>query len=210
MRPFLVGLGGVLLVLGWAVRLAEGGSFNLTLNTLRYFTVNRDWVYDATEKITLVGLEEPPVLNTKPVSRREVAWLVLEVLERIERDNPAVPQAPISIEFHLLRLREVLAAATVAWVPGVEPPPAHREWRPFAGMVPVRERTVGGQALTWMYWVKRWEARMLLGEEAELIVKLYGVRLRSGSFAAGVYLDGSYWSGGDNDLQASLEFSWKW
>ena len=61
-----------------------------------------------------------------------------------------------------------------------------------------------------MYWVRRWETRLLLGEEAELIVKLYGVRLRSGGFAAGVYLDGSYWSGGDNDLQASLEFGWRW
>ncbi|MGH7408383.1 MAG: capsule assembly Wzi family protein [Candidatus Methylomirabilales bacterium] len=114
MRPFLVRLGGLVLVLGWAVPLAEGGSVNLPLNNLRHFSVNRDWVYDAAEKVALAGLVEPQVLNTKPWSRREVARMVLEALERIERDDPAVAQDPTGIEFHLLRLREELAEEVAA------------------------------------------------------------------------------------------------
>lgn len=114
MRPFLVRLGGVLLVLGWAGALAEGGSVNLPLNNLRHFAVDRDWVYDAAEKVVLAGLVGPWVLNTKPWSRREVARMVLEALERIERDDPAVAQDPTEMEFHLLRLREELAEEVAA------------------------------------------------------------------------------------------------
>lgn len=114
MRRFLLRLGGVLLVLGSAVPLAEGGSVNVPLNNLRHFAVNRDWVYDAAEKVALAGLVGPWVLNTKPWSRREVARLVLEALERIERDDPAVAGDPTGLEFHLLRLREELGEEIAA------------------------------------------------------------------------------------------------
>jgi hypothetical protein len=87
---------------------------NLPLNNLRHFSVNRDWVYDAAEKIVFAGLVGPWVLNTKPWSRREVARLVLEALERIERDDPVAAQDPTGIEFHLLRLREELAEEIAA------------------------------------------------------------------------------------------------
>ena len=60
---------------------------NVPLKNWGGFSVNRSWVYDALEKIVLAGLADQVLLNTKPLSRVEVARIVAQAVRRIQWDQ---------------------------------------------------------------------------------------------------------------------------
>ena len=60
---------------------------NVPLKNWGGFSVNRSWVYDALEKIVLAGLADQVLLNTKPLSRVEVARIVAQAVQRIQWDQ---------------------------------------------------------------------------------------------------------------------------
>ena len=67
---------------------AEGaGLLDVPLKPWTYFELNRDWTYTAIEKLVTAGLVGPWVLNTKPMSRTEMARIVTTALRRIQEDE---------------------------------------------------------------------------------------------------------------------------
>jgi len=51
-----------------------------------YFSANRDWTYDAVQKLVDSGMAGPVIFNIKPMTRREMARIVLHVVEGIRTD----------------------------------------------------------------------------------------------------------------------------
>jgi membrane-associated phospholipid phosphatase len=51
------------------------------------FASNWDWTYDALHKLVLSGLAGRVVLNTKPMSRREMALIVADIVTRIQENR---------------------------------------------------------------------------------------------------------------------------
>ncbi len=51
------------------------------------FGRNWDWAYDALEKLALSGLTGKVVLNTKPMSRREMALIIADMVQRIQNNQ---------------------------------------------------------------------------------------------------------------------------
>jgi hypothetical protein len=87
----------LLLSLGFLVpaRFARAaGLVDVPLKPWTYFDQYRDWTYTAIEKLVTAGLVGPWVLNTKPISRMEMARIVSVVLRKIQEDeigrSPAV------------------------------------------------------------------------------------------------------------------------
>ncbi|MGQ3686226.1 MAG: capsule assembly Wzi family protein [Candidatus Loosdrechtia sp.] len=64
-----------------------GDRTNVPLKNWGGFAINRSWIYDALEKIVLAGLADQVILNTKPMSRMEVARIVAQAVRRIEQDQ---------------------------------------------------------------------------------------------------------------------------
>jgi membrane-associated phospholipid phosphatase len=60
---------------------------DVPLKPWTYFELNRDWTYTAVEKLVTAGLVGPWVLNTKPMSRMEMARIVTTALRRIQEDE---------------------------------------------------------------------------------------------------------------------------
>jgi len=63
------------------------GLLDVPLKPWTYFEVNRDWTYMAIEKLVTAGLVGPWVLNTKPMSRIEMARIVTTALRKIQEDQ---------------------------------------------------------------------------------------------------------------------------
>jgi hypothetical protein len=51
------------------------------------FARHWDWTYDALHKLVLSGITGPVVLNTKPMSRREMALILADVVRRIQENR---------------------------------------------------------------------------------------------------------------------------
>jgi membrane-associated phospholipid phosphatase len=67
---------------------AEGaGLVDVPLKPWTYFELNRDWTYTAIEKLVTAGLVGPWVLNTKPMSRMEMARIVTVAMRKIQEDQ---------------------------------------------------------------------------------------------------------------------------
>jgi len=60
---------------------------NVPLKNWGGFSVNRGWIYDALEKVALAGLADRVLLNTKPLSRVEVARVVAQAVQRIKAEQ---------------------------------------------------------------------------------------------------------------------------
>ncbi len=75
--------GWVLLMpsLGWSAGIRDVPVVNWS-----YFSANRDWTYDAVQKLVDSGLAGPVIFNVKPMTRREMARIVLRVVDRIRTD----------------------------------------------------------------------------------------------------------------------------
>ena len=63
---------------------------NPSLSNWGGFAINRDWTYDAIEKLVLSGLAGPTVLNTKPMSRLEMARVIEGTINRINEDERGI------------------------------------------------------------------------------------------------------------------------
>ena len=80
----------MLFLAAWAV-LASGpawgaGVRDVPLVNWSYLPGSRDWLYDAVEKVVDSGLAGPAILNIKPMTRREMARIVLRAVDRIRKD----------------------------------------------------------------------------------------------------------------------------
>ena len=60
---------------------------NVPLKNWGGSSVSRSWVYDALEKLVLAGLTDQAMLNTKPLSRVEVARIVAQAVRRLDVDK---------------------------------------------------------------------------------------------------------------------------
>jgi hypothetical protein len=85
------------------------GLVDVPLKPWTYFDPYRDWMYTAIEKLAIAGLVGPQVLNTKPMSRMEMARIVATLLEKIREDEEGRFARRTDLEPVLYRLMEELA-----------------------------------------------------------------------------------------------------
>ena len=92
------------------VRLGQAaGLVDVPLKPWTYFEVNRDWTYTAIEKLVTAGLVGPWVLNTKPMSRIEMARVVAVALRKIQEDETGRLARRSDLEPTLYALMDELA-----------------------------------------------------------------------------------------------------
>ena len=60
---------------------------NVPLKPWTGFARHWDWTYDALHRLVLSGITGPVVLNTKPMSRREMALILADVVRRIQENK---------------------------------------------------------------------------------------------------------------------------
>ncbi len=65
----------------------NAGIRDVPLHPWTGFARNWDWAYDALHRLVLSGLTGPVVLNTKPMSRREMALIVADVVRRVQANR---------------------------------------------------------------------------------------------------------------------------
>ncbi|MFI5342493.1 MAG: hypothetical protein ACHQ7N_21995, partial [Candidatus Methylomirabilales bacterium] len=70
-----------------ALPVRAAGLVDVPLTPWTYFDPYRDWTYTAIEKLVTAGLVGPWVLNTKPMSRIEMARVVATALRKIQEDE---------------------------------------------------------------------------------------------------------------------------
>ncbi len=85
------------------------GLLDVPLRPWTYFEPYRDWTYTAIEKLVNAGLVGPWVLNTKPMSRTEMARVVAMVLRKIQEDEVGRFSQRTDLEQTLYDLVEELA-----------------------------------------------------------------------------------------------------
>lgn len=79
---------------------------NVPLRNWGGFAINRHWTYDAIEKLVLAGLTDRVVLNTKPMSRLEMAKVVAQVVRKLRGDDGWLYNDRQDLEDLLYRLVE--------------------------------------------------------------------------------------------------------
>lgn len=84
MRILVIGLWTLGALFCIALQAQAADRTNVPLRNWGAFAINREWTYDAIEKLVLSGLTDRAVLNTKPMSRLEMALLIAQAIERIE------------------------------------------------------------------------------------------------------------------------------
>lgn len=105
MKTFIRGLMLVTLLL--LAGQAEGGHrTDVPLRNWDGFAINRHWTYDAIEKLVLAGLSDRVVLNTKPLTRLEMARVVARAVEKIRKDQEGLYDDRRELEGLLDRLIE--------------------------------------------------------------------------------------------------------
>ncbi len=85
------------------------GLLDVPLKPWTYFETNRDWAYTAIEKLVTAGLVGPWVLNTKPMSRMEMARIVAVALRKIQEDEVGRLSRRSDLEPTLYALMDELA-----------------------------------------------------------------------------------------------------
>src|SRR5437867_9485756 len=99
---------------------------NVPLKNWGGFSEFRDAVYDDLERLVTAGVADRVLLNTKPLSRVEVARIVARAIEKIRHDEAGAYNERRDLEPVLDRLMEEfkveLAALGVRPVEGVTPP----------------------------------------------------------------------------------------
>jgi hypothetical protein len=79
---------------------------NVPLRNWDGFAINWHWTYDAIKKLVLAGLADRVVLNTKPMSRLEVARVVAQAINKITGDEGGSYADRRDLEDILYRLLE--------------------------------------------------------------------------------------------------------
>ncbi|HSF31003.1 MAG TPA: capsule assembly Wzi family protein [Candidatus Tectomicrobia bacterium] len=81
---------------------------NVPLRNWSGFAIHWHWTYDAIKKLALAGLTDRVVLNTKPMSRVEMARIVAQVIAKITGDEGGQYADRRDLEDTLYRLLEEL------------------------------------------------------------------------------------------------------
>ena len=92
-----------------ALAVQAASLLDVPLRPWTYFEPNRDWTYTAIEKLVTAGLVGPWVLNTKPMSRMEMARVVSVALRKIQEDEIGRFTRRTDLEPTLYELMEELA-----------------------------------------------------------------------------------------------------
>lgn len=66
------------------------GLYNVPLRNFGGFSIFHHWSYDAVERLVLAGLADRRVLNTKPLTRIEMARIVAAAMEKVRDENDPV------------------------------------------------------------------------------------------------------------------------
>ncbi len=106
--------GSLLLSLLWilcslyflAVQVHAADRTNVPLRNWGGFAINRHWTYDAIEKLVLAGFADRAVLNTKPMSRLEMAKIVAQAVKKITEGEGELYNERQDMEDVLYRLVE--------------------------------------------------------------------------------------------------------
>ncbi len=85
------------------------GLLDVPLTPWTYFETNWDWTYTAIEKLVTAGLVDPWVLNTKPMSRMEMARIVTVALRKVQQDEIGLLSRRSDLEPTLYALMDELA-----------------------------------------------------------------------------------------------------
>jgi hypothetical protein len=86
LKCFLAGLAMLVVGLGPSLVAHAADRTNLPLKNWGGFALRQHWAYDALEKLSLAGLTDRVVLNTRPLSRVEAARILDQALQRLEKD----------------------------------------------------------------------------------------------------------------------------
>ena len=70
------------------------------------FARSWDWTYDALHKLVLSGIAGKVVINTKPMSRREMAWILADIVGRIQENKVSAFDHRTDLQDILLDLME--------------------------------------------------------------------------------------------------------
>lgn len=117
-RPLASARGILVLLAAWLSLLATAlvvpfcqaaTLLDVPLKPWTYFETNRDWTYTAIEKLVTAGVVGPWVLNTKPISRIEMARIVALAVRKIREDEVGRFTHRSDLEPVLYRLMEELA-----------------------------------------------------------------------------------------------------
>ncbi len=111
------------------------GLLDVPLRPWTYFEPYRDWTYTAIEKLVNAGLVGPWVLNTKPISRMEMARVVAMVVRKIQEDEFGQFSQRTDLEPPLYDLMEELAPELRAL--GIRPGDAESVGQPWLSIQPV-------------------------------------------------------------------------
>lgn len=79
---------------------------NMPLRNWSGFAINWHWTYDAVKKLVLAGLTDRVVLNTKPMSRLEMARIVAQAITKITADEGELYAERRDLEDTVYRLLE--------------------------------------------------------------------------------------------------------
>jgi hypothetical protein len=97
----------VLSLLGWYVSQTHAvDRTNVPLRNWGGFAIHWNWTYDALKRLALAGLTDRVVLNTKPMSRLEMARIVAQAIHKITADEGGVFADRRDLEDTLYRLLE--------------------------------------------------------------------------------------------------------
>jgi hypothetical protein len=78
------------------------------------FARSWDWTYDALHRLVLSGIAGPVVLNTKPMSRREMALILADIVRRIQNNQMSEFRHRDDLQDILLELLEEFSPELLA------------------------------------------------------------------------------------------------
>jgi Capsule assembly protein Wzi len=90
----------------WSSHSRAADRTNVPLRNWNGFAINWHWTYDAIKKLVLAGLTDRVVLNTKPLSRLEMARIVAQAITKIIGDEGGRYADRRDLEDTLYRLLE--------------------------------------------------------------------------------------------------------
>jgi Capsule assembly protein Wzi len=105
-RRVVVSLLIVYTLCSWSSHSRAADRTNVPLRNWNGFAINWHWTYDAIKKLVLAGMTDRVVLNTKPMSRLEMARIVAQAITKVTGDEGGRYADRRDLEDTLYRLLE--------------------------------------------------------------------------------------------------------
>ena len=86
------------------------GLYNVPLRNFGGFAIFHHWSYDAVERLVLAGFADRTVLNTKPLTRIEMARIVAAAIEKVRDEDGPIRYRRRDLETTLYVLRALREA----------------------------------------------------------------------------------------------------